>query len=177
MRTYRYVGPPDIKARSATQPPGREIHTPADVRAWIRDSAQPASPGDLIPATFVIDPAGRLLIADRHSEHVACAAGRDVLAAGEIFFLIESPSALSVAEVTNQSTGYCPEPTCWSAVEAAWSAVEAALDQIGLPHPSGFTTECTFRKCQNCGARNIVKDAWYHCDVCGAPLPGVWNFD
>jgi hypothetical protein len=169
VRTYRYVGPPDIKARSATHPPGREIRTPADLRAWLTESAHPTDAGQLVPATFVIDPAGRLLIADRHSEHVACAAGRDVLAAGEIFFLIERGSAVSVAEVTNQSTGYCPEPTCWP-------AVEAALDRIGLDHPPGFTTECIFRKCQNCGARNIVKDGWYHCDVCGHPLAAEWNF-
>ena len=170
MRPYPYVGPPAIKARSATHPPGRVIHTPADVLAWIRDTAQPLTPGDLLPATYVIDLAGQLRLADRHSEHVACAAGRDVLAAGEIFFLIEAHSALSVAEVTNQSTGYCPEPTCWP-------AVETALTRIGLPHPPAFTTECIFRKCQTCGARNIVKDAWFHCDVCRATLPVDWNFD
>jgi hypothetical protein len=170
MRSYKYVGPPEIRARSATQSPGREIRTPADLRSWLHESAPPPGPGDLIPATFVIDPGDRLVIADRHSEHVACAAGRDVLAAGEIFFLVERHSTVSVAEISNQSTGYCPEPTCWP-------AVEAALDQVGLDHPGAFTTECIFRKCQNCGARNIVKDGWYHCDVCGHTLPAEWNFD
>jgi hypothetical protein len=169
MRTYRYVGPPDIKARSAGHPAGRAIRTPSDILAWIKESNQTLRPGDIVAATFVIDLAGHLLLADRHSEHVACAAGADVLAAGEIFFTLENPSALVVAETTNQSTGYCPEPTCWT-------AVEAALDQLQIDHPPAFTTECTFRKCPNCGARNIIKDAWFHCDVCAHDLPQEWNF-
>ena len=170
MRTYRYVGPPEIKARSATQPPGHEIRSPADVLAWLTESGPPPRPGDLLPATFVIDPTGRLLIADRHSEHVACAAGQAVLAAGEIFFSIDRRNRVEVAEISNQSTGYCPEPSCWD-------AVAAALTRIGLPHPPAFTTLCVFRKCPNCGARNIVKDNWYACDICGHALPANWNFD
>lgn len=169
MRQYRYVGPPDIKTRSATQPPGRVIHSPSDVRAWINDTAQSVHRDELLPATFVIDLVGRLLLADRHSEHVACAAGHDVLAAGEIFFALDD-TTLTVAEISNQSTGYCPDPNCWP-------AVAAALTSIGLDHPPGFTTEYTFRKCPSCGARNIVKDAWFFCDLCGQPLPQAWNFD
>lgn len=168
MRTYRYVGPPEIKARSANHPPGREIRTPADALAWIHESTPAPGPGDIIPATFVITTDHRLLVADRHSEHVACAAGRDVLAAGEIFFAINPPIVI-VEEITNQSTGYCPEPSCWR-------AVDQVLSRIALPHPAGFTTVCVFRRCPNCGARNIVKDDWFFCDVCRHELPAEWNF-
>lgn len=164
-----YVGPRDIKARSVGAPAGREIRSAADVAKWIGESGQTAAGGEVVAATFVIDANGRLLVADRHSEHVACAGGGDVLAAGEIFFSIDRGNVIGVAEVTNQSTGYCPEPSCWV-------AVEATLDRIGLDHPAGFTTECIFRRCVKCGARNIVKDGWFGCDVCGDELPGDWNF-
>ncbi|WP_206292752.1 hypothetical protein [Humisphaera borealis] len=110
-----------------------------------------------------------MLIADRHSEHVACAAGRNVLAAGEVFFVVESPSSVHIDEISNQSTGYCPRSDCWE-------AVALALDRIGLSHPRDFTTICTFRKCGSCGERNIVKDGWFYCDVCGEALPEKWNF-
>jgi transcription initiation factor TFIIIB Brf1 subunit/transcription initiation factor TFIIB len=33
-----------------------------------------------------------------------------------------------------------------------------------------------FRRCPACGERNIVKDDWFVCGVCGADLPTVWNF-
>jgi hypothetical protein len=170
MRKYKYVGPAEIRAKSVGRPAGRDICSPADVLAWIRESGQTVGPGEPVAATFVIDPGGRLLIADRRSEHVACAGGGDVLAAGEVFFAAEGRNTVAVAEVTNQSTGYCPEPSCWD-------AVAAAFDRIGLGHPPGFTTECVFRKCVSCGARNIVKDGWFYCDVCGQPLPTEWNFD
>ncbi|MBF0289995.1 MAG: hypothetical protein HQM14_19435, partial [SAR324 cluster bacterium] len=57
-----------------------------------------------------------LLLAPQRSEHVACAAGRDVLSAGQMAF---DPETVSLEEVTNQSTGYCPEPESWDAVAMA----------------------------------------------------------
>ena len=92
-----------------------------------------------------------------------------MLAAGEITFVIES-QPIWVSEVTNQSTGYCPEPE-------AWSAVAATLDKIGLEHPPDFTTAYIFRHCDECGATNIVKDGFFVCGVCDAPLSQDWNFD
>jgi hypothetical protein len=74
-------------------------------------------------ATFVIDLNGDLLVADRRSEHVACAGGGPVLSAGEMFFLVEE-DRVEVTDVSNQSTGYCPEPS-------SWPGVAAALDRIG----------------------------------------------
>lgn len=74
-----------------------------------------------------------------------------------------------MAEVSNQSTGFCPEPE-------SWPAVAAALDRIGVRHPGRFTTEVVFRRCEKCGERNVVKDDWFACGLCGAELPMGWNF-
>lgn len=76
---------------------------------------------------------------------------------------------ISIIEVTNLSTGYCPEPECWK-------SVQAALDAIGVGHPGHFTSEYQFRRCIACGMRNVVKDECYMCGVCGADLTREWNF-
>jgi hypothetical protein len=74
-----------------------------------------------------------------------------------------------VVEITNQSTGYCPEPE-------SWPAVAASLDRAGIAHPGRFTHEVIFRRCTSCGERSIVKDGWFACAVCGGELPALWNF-
>src|SRR5258706_11327733 len=61
------------------------------------------------PFTFVVALDGLLRLAPRRSEHVTLAGGRDVLAAGEITF-VSAEKGWRVAEGTNQSTGYCPDP-------------------------------------------------------------------
>ena len=103
---------------------------PADVETWKEDARSAV-------ATFVIDADGRRWIADRHSEHVQCARGGDVLSAGEMTFSLKG-GAVAVVGVSNQSTGYRPEPE-------SWPAVAAALDQAGLAHPGGFTAPFEFR--------------------------------
>jgi hypothetical protein len=69
-----------------------------------------------------------------------------------------------VAEVINQSTGYCPDPD-------SWPAVGRALDRLGLPHPGNFTDKVIFRRCPTCGERNIVRDNDFTCALCCSPLP------
>ncbi len=165
-RLYRYVGPEEFRIRARSRPAGRRIGSPDDVRRWIADTS-PETVAGLVAATFVIDLEGWLLLADRRSEHVACAGGEPVLAAGEIFFSPEED--LCVEEASNLSTGYCPEP-------GSWGAVREALERLGLVHPGGFTTEVIFRLCEACGQRNAVKDGWYRCQVCGAELSRRWNF-
>ncbi len=118
--------------------------------------------------TFIIDVEGWLWIADRHSEHYACAAGGDVLSAGEMTFELQT-GTISAVEITNQSLGYCPEPE-------SWPSVENALNRAGISHPGGFTTAFIFRRCESCGAKNLVKDDWYCCALCGSELPRHWNF-
>jgi hypothetical protein len=167
-RLYPYIGPAEIKARAAGRPAGTRIATAAELRAWIRSTAQRPRPRGLVAATFVIDAAGDLLLADRRSEHVACAGDGPVLSAGELLLRVLD-GKVEVAEASNQSTGYCPEP-------GSWPAVAAALDRLGVPHPGRFTTEVVFRRCEGCGERNVVRDGWFVCGVCGAELPAGWNF-
>jgi hypothetical protein len=164
LKTYRYVGPPEILARCRSAPKGIAIRSTDDLRAWIKATEQ--KPANQTVATFVIDESGSLLIADRHSEHVACAGGEPILSAGEITFAVEDE--LEVIEVSNQSTGYCPEPE-------SWPQVALALDRIPLHHPGTFTNEIVFRRCVSCEQINIVKDAWLVCLFCGNDLPTQWN--
>ena len=167
-RLYSYVGPAAIKGRVAGRRAGTPIRSAADLLAWVRRTGRRPGPGGLVAATFVIDEAWDLLLADRRSEHVACAGGGPVRSAGELFLLVEGDE-VEVAEVSNQSTGYCPEPE-------SWRAVAAALDRIGVVHPGRFTWEVVFRRCEKCGERNVVKEGWFVCGCCGAGLPAGWNF-
>jgi len=116
-----------------------------------------------------VDCQERFWIADRHSEHVACADGGPVLAAGEMVFSVEG-SEIEVVEVSNQSTGFCPEPECWT-------VVVQTLDYLRVPRPEAWTHAFAFRRCPSCRAINVIKDAVFECDVCGADLPEIWNFD
>lgn len=164
-KTYSYVGLPEIQTRSRSAPKGVPISRADDLRSWIKATGQQSR--SQIVATFVIDLNGSLLIADRHSEHVACAGGEQVLSAGEMTFLIDD-DGLEVTDVSNQSTGYCPEPE-------SWSQVALALDGIPLRHPGKFTQEIVFRRCTSCDQINIVKDGWLVCLACGKELPTQWN--
>jgi hypothetical protein len=164
---YRYVGPPDILQRSKHSPGGARITSTADLAAWIVTTGQRPDATGLLPVTFVVDADGDLRLADRHSEHVACARGQPVRSAGEMFFEPRA-SGWNLAAVSNQSTGYCPEPE-------SWSQVAAALDPLPLSHPGRFTYAYVFRRCPICGQLNIVKDEVFECVICNADLPLTWN--
>jgi hypothetical protein len=161
---YPYVG--DDALRS-TETERRCIRQPQDVTRWITETDQKRTGGHIV-ATFIIDTNELLWIADRRSEHVTCAVGQDVLSAGEMTFAAEG-DRIEVAEITNQSLGYCPRPE-------SWPSVARALDHAGLTHPDGFTTAYTLRRCDACGMKNIVKDNHFECGVCQAPLSHDWNF-
>jgi hypothetical protein len=167
-RVYYYIGPAEIASRLRAQSGGCRIDTIASLERWLADTRQECDLAGLIGVTFVVSLDGYLRIANRRSEHVACAAAEPVLSAGEMFVRKES-CTWTVTEVSNLSTGYCPEPT-------SWSVVAAALDRIPLGHPGGFTREVVFRRCPECEQRNVVKDGWLVCEVCGADLPEAWNF-
>ncbi|MEU8660352.1 hypothetical protein [Actinoplanes philippinensis] len=158
---YRYVGPAEL---AGTDPPVGAVVVGS--RAVL--DRRPAGSDPDEPVTFVVALDGSLRIAPRRSEHVALAGGGDVLAAGEMTFAREG-GRWTVAEVTNQSTGYCPGPGCWT-------AVRRALDHLGLDHPGAFTTEIVFRRCPSCGERNIVRDGDFTCALCDSALPLTWNF-
>jgi len=165
---YHYVGPAAILDRARDAPSSVRIETVAALREWLRSTEQQPHAAGLIAITFVIDEDGFLRVADRSSEHIACSGRRPVRSAGEMFLRMTA-DGLEVEEVSNQSTGFCPEPT-------SWLAVSAALDLLGVRHPGRFTSEVTFRLCTACGERNVVKDGWFVCGVCGADLPLAWNF-
>ena len=80
----------------------------------------------------------------------------------------EVARAVELAEVSNQSTGYCPEPE-------SWPTVAAALTQAGLQPPDGFTLACEFRRCPKCNGITLVKDGVLRCGMCDAALPSAYN--
>lgn len=165
-REYRYVGPADILEQARPGRRGQAVASRGDLAAWLgRQTAQ----GPEEPFTYVVDLAGTLRLAPQRSEHVACAGREPVLGAGEIVFEA-SGGAWAVGEISNQSTGYCPDPS-------SWTAVAAALDRAGLEHPGGFTHPIVFRRCRRCRQHTIVKDDHYVCAVCGDSLPALWNMD
>jgi len=168
-RTYVYVGLQSNLDRLPAHSARIEMSSSKYVLRWIKETNQPYEYDNVVVATFIVDINGKMWINDRRSEHVLCAHGENVLSAGEITFEI-STDEIEVVEITNQSTGYCPEPKSW------W-AVERALEQTGISFPSDFTTRFIFRRCAKCGTKNIVKDNWYVCGVCQAVLSAVWNFE
>jgi hypothetical protein len=167
IRFYRYIGSQIIVHAVAGSSQGHPIRSVADLERWMHQTHQPSPRWGRIEATFVITEEGVLCLADRHSEHVACAGGRVVRSAGEMFFVL-GPHGWKVQEVSNQSTGYCPEPT-------SWPEVAAALEAIPLPHPGAFTQAYLFRRCPGCHQLNLIKEDVFACVLCGSELPQAWN--
>ena len=161
VRIYRYVGPPSFREAAIRKSAlGCAIEQPSDLQRWIERNWNDAEADNMLMATFTVSCMGKLYLAPRRSEHVACAGGQDVLSAGEIGF----SKAAQAVYVSNQSTGYCPEPESWPAVAAALVAVPIAC-------PQDFTLKVIFRSCPACQSRNIVKDNWFACALCNATLP------
>jgi hypothetical protein len=164
--SYRYVGPDDLKTLIRTGREGRCMRSSTDFDAWA--SSRPAEEF-AEPFTFVVDAAGVLRLASRRSEHVVCAGGDAVLSAGEISFRAEAGRWV-VDEISNQSTGYCPDVS-------SWPAVSEAVDRVGVAGPSGFTHEVIFRRCLSCRQINIVRESDFVCVFCDGILPQEWNVD
>ena len=167
-KLYPYVGPAHLAKHAEWDTPRLHVRDAAGVVGWAAE--QPAAvPDRRLTVTFVVLPDG-IWVADRHSEHVACARGTAVHSAGEMTFALDARSqSAEVVDITNQSTGYCPEPE-------SWPAVASALDAAGIRHPGGFSRAMTFRRCTARGSTNIVKDGWFECAVCGGELPREWNY-
>lgn len=166
MRLYTYVGPEEIRAAVAGDPAGAVIDSTRAVDVWVRERR--AGVLESVTVTFVIDARGRLCIADRHSEHVACAAGGPVRSAGELTLERDGADGWVIEDISNQSTGFCPEPS-------SWPAVEQALARAGLSHPGRFTRAFDFRRCEGCGELVLIKDDWFVCPACDADLPPAYN--
>ncbi|WP_425086375.1 hypothetical protein [Streptomyces liangshanensis] len=114
------------------------------------------------------------------SEHVACAGGGAVLSAGEMSLAREDDRWV-VGEVSNQSTGYCPDVSSWQWVAAALE--RAGVDRAGVVRLRGFTHEVVFRRCvgegggtdPDCREVNVVREDDFFCVFCGGALPAEWN--
>lgn len=165
MRRFRYVGPAVLR----DLPDAVDAIDVVSVDVLGRWLAAQDRHERTEPFTYVVTLDGVLRVAPRRREHVACARGQDVLGAGEIQFEHDA-SGWTVTEISNQSTGYCPDMD-------SWPAVADALDRAGLRHPDGFTEPIVFRACTNCLTRNIVRDDDFTCAVCGSALPADWNLD
>lgn len=165
MKThYNYIGPTQILKRVKSIYKGTIIKKSEDIFHWISQQNESVKTGDLVICTFVIDLDGNLLIADRHSEHVQCAFGKEVLSAGEIGFVLEKNNQIYVDSITNQSTGYCPAADSWIEVEKALQKID------GLNIPDGFEPAFVFSYCPICQTRQIVKEAFYYCPTCEGEL-------
>ncbi len=161
------MGPNDLLELIKTVGKGNKISTSKDVMCWVGETEQVLDYDNAVIATYVVDLRNNLLVADRHSEHVVCAGGENVLSAGEITFCIDD-SRVKVVEVTNQSTGYCPKPE-------SWSTVKNALIAANIDRPNNFTRKFIFRVCEKCNLLNVVKEEWFVCVQCNEELNKLWN--
>lgn len=167
-KSYFYVGSKTILEETDLNIGGNIVSSVKDIKGWIESRPEEIVNG-VITATFVISENEELIISGRHTEHVMCAKGRNVLSAGEIVFEINKRE-IYVSEISNQSTGYCPKPE-------SWSIVESVLDKIQIDHPEHFTSAFEFRLCAECKSINLIKDDNYECLVCNSELDKEWNFD
>jgi hypothetical protein len=162
---YDYVGPPEIREALDGLGTGALVRSCHELEAWLGEQEDWAD--GRITVTYVVPLEGGLRVAPQRSEHVACASGAAVLAAGELTFQLEP--RLEVVAASNLSTGYCPKPECWE-------SVASVLAMLGVPAPTDLSTSYVFRRCPQCCERNLVKEAWFACSCCGTDLPRSRNF-
>ena len=74
-RAYRYVGPKHIAERASASPPGSSSGRPSDI-LQLDDKSGRAKPIGQHHRNLRRGHSGKLRLADRHSEHVACAGER-----------------------------------------------------------------------------------------------------
>ncbi|HAS43927.1 MAG TPA: hypothetical protein DCS93_25850 [Microscillaceae bacterium] len=167
-RQYFYVGPAAILQGIDLTQIGTKILSKQALLQWIEETEQTLQNHQLI-TTFIVTLQEELVISDRHSEHVMCAGGHQVLSAGEITFEVINKQ-VSVVAISNQSTGYCPEPS-------SWPRVAQALQKAGLEGLDDFTDAYEFRYCHHCKHINLIKDQVFECVVCENTLDPEWNLD
>lgn len=130
---YCYIGPAELNVE--LEIPRRHVTYRNQIEEWLNRREV-----DQCSVTYIVNQAEELWISDRQTEHVVCAQGKPVLAAGEIGFLLNQ--TIEIEYVSNQSLGYClPQNT--------WSVTQRVLDRLEIPHPGEFTLRCEFRRCEN----------------------------
>lgn len=161
---YEYIGPKEILNSIKPELQGTKIESSKEIVNWLKLNNKITKAENFTVCTFIIDLKGHLLISDRHSEHVQCAFGENVLSAGEIGFKVESQERVKVESLTNLSTGYCPPPKSWSEVYKTLIQIE------GLIIPKKFEPSYIFSYCSQCKQRQIIKDDFYYCPICEKEL-------
>ncbi|MEO1646441.1 MAG: hypothetical protein AAFR67_14715, partial [Chloroflexota bacterium] len=150
-KLYKYVGLSKIRDDLPKKSSRQKVLSAENVREWLNTYARKPDYENVHIVTFIVSLDGFLWINERRSEHVLCANGQPPLSAGEMSFAMDDDDIIVVG-VTNQSTGYCPEPS-------SWIAVETALSKTDIVHPVGFDPAYDFRLCDTCETINIVKDS------------------
>lgn len=168
-RLFGFAGNADLLRESRNSPGGHLAATPADLTHAL--AALGVSGKREASFTYTVDTRGILRLADLRSEHVDCASGEPVTAAGEVTLLLTRTGCEAI-EANNRSTGYCPEPVL------SWAPFAAALARAGIAGPSFFTETHHFRVCETCNILNAISPhkAWV-CPGCGHDLPKEWNPD
>ena len=161
---YGYIGPEKFLKNLDKKYKGFLINDRNDIEKWILQTDQITDSNGLIIATFIINLENKLLINDRHSEHVQCANGENILSAGEIGFVVKNTKVEGIEFISNQSTGYCPSSRSWDKVEKAINEIE------GIEVPKEFEPKFEFSYCSNCQSLKIVKDEYYYCHRCDNEL-------
>lgn len=168
---YHYVGPADLLALVALPVEHQALGSVDDWFGWLARTGQGDRHGrpEEHTVTYTVDTQGQLWVTDRHCEHVACARGKPVTAAGELTIWSHLTSRRwEVVYCSNQSTGYCPQPACWE-------ALVSACERASLPLPQAWSAAFVFRRCEKCQTINVVKEAQFVCAVCETPLSLTWN--
>lgn len=166
MKTYKYIGSPDFIPKGEF-PQRLLVQGVEKLSCWMIEHRNELDIEECIAATYVIDTDNQFWIADRSSEHVACAREGKVFAAGEVFFS-GIDGVPYIDRITNQSTGYCPEPS-------SWKAVAQSLSKLVIDYPSEFDPAFEFRNCEKCDTLNVIKDEYYSCMSCYEDLSEVYN--
>jgi hypothetical protein len=91
------------------------------------------------PQTYIVNQDCSFVIGGYIEEHVAVARGRDILAAGEAFFIPIQGGGWKIRELNNRSNGYYPHHN-----SIYW--VRKALKNTGVEFPTQFSKKYDFLK-------------------------------
>lgn len=163
-KLYTYVGPRDLLTLS----PPEDLVQVVSAESFYRWAQNKKVRSEGYTVTYVVLASGELRMAERQTEHVACAEGGPVRAAGEMSFEIHKRE-VHITSLSNLSTGFCPEPEYLEQVLALVASLQVDLSTCDVHF-------FEFRRCQECQSTNVIKVGDPFCVVCDAPLPEEWNF-
>lgn len=166
-RLFPYRGPSRLVPASGARPAGVVVETALQFADLADDPSQERLGDGSVAFTYVVDQSNSLRVANRRSEHVVCAGGEPVLAAGELF-VTPGRKGSWVVRASNFSNGYMPS-------EDSFMALKLALERARLPAPKGFDPAIAYRYCGRCMEAVIAETG--ACRVCQAALALKWDLD